>query len=231
MTLLPSSPAEQALERGVVSVDVVSDIVCPWCYIGKRRLEAAIKRAGTAVDIHWRPFQLDPSVPPAGLDRRAYLERKFGSREKVAAVQRRVVEAGADTDIPFAFDAIERSPNTLDAHRLIRWASSAGVQGAVVEALFRAYFVEGRDIGSSKVLVEIAGACGMDAPLIHRLLASGTDMVEVREEIATAVRLGVSGVPFFIFAGKYAVPGAQNADVLAAAIAKARSGEPMTSVA
>ncbi len=215
------SPAEAARRRGTVTIDVISDVVCPWCYVGKRRLEAAVATAGLQVELHWRPFQLDPTIPPAGLDRNAYLTGKFGSLDKVEAIHERLTETGSEVGIPFRFQAITRAPNTLDAHRVIRWAASDGRQDAVVEALFRAYFVEGRDIGDSKELVSIAGACGMDETTVHRLLASGTNAADVREEIATAGRLGVSGVPFFIFAGRYAVPGAQAPDVLAAAIAKA----------
>ena len=215
------SPAEAARRRGVVSIDVISDVVCPWCYVGKRRLEAAVASAGLAVELHWRPFQLDPTIPPAGLDRTAYLTGKFGSLDKIDTIHRRLTETGLEVGLPFRFEAITRAPNTLDAHRVIRWAASDGVQDAVVEALFRAYFVEGQDIGDGKTLVRIAGSCRMDENRVHRLLASGTDLSEVREEIATAGRLGVSGVPFFIFAGRFAVPGAQNPDVLAAAISKA----------
>ena len=222
----PLPPAREALNSGVVTVDVVSDVVCPWCYVGKRRLEAAIGKSGEAVEVRWRPFQLDPTIPPMGLDRRTYLAGKFGDPAKLDAVHARLTATGAEIGIPFAFDRIARSPNTLDAHRLIRWSASAGRQGEIVEALFHGYFVEGLDIGDSKVLRDIAGRCGMDETLVHRLLASGSDNEDVRQEIATAVRLGVSGVPFFIFAGRYAVPGAQDADVLAAAIAKARSEAP-----
>jgi predicted DsbA family dithiol-disulfide isomerase len=215
------SPAEAARRRGVVTVDIISDVVCPWCYVGKRNLEAAVERSGRAVELHWRPFQLDPTIPPAGLDRHAYLMGKFGSLDKIDAIHTRLTDMGREIGIPFRFDAILRAPNTLDAHRVIRWAASSGHQNAVVEALFRAYFVEGHDIGNRAELVRIAAECGMDGTNVHRLLASGSDATDVREEIATAGRLGVSGVPFFILAGRYAVPGAQSAEVLAAAIAKA----------
>ena len=237
------SPARAALAHRVVSVDIVSDVVCPWCYLGKRRLEAAIRDAGTPVEIHWRPFQLDPTVPPTGLDRTAYMLGKFGDQAKIDAADARLTEAGAVLGLTFAFDRITRAPNTLDAHRLIRWAAAMaqsggagqpalagqpgmpGQQDAVVEALFRAYFTDGRDIGDRKVLVEIAAAEGLDPTLVHRLLASGADEADTREEIASAMRLGVTGVPFFIFAGRYAVPGAQEPRVLAGAIAKARDAE------
>jgi predicted DsbA family dithiol-disulfide isomerase len=221
------TPAREALSRGIVTIDVISDVVCPWCYVGKRRLEAAISQSGQTVEVHWRPFQLDPTIPAGGLDREAYLTGKFGSMKKVAAIHDQLTTIGAEVDIPFAFERITRSPNTLDAHRIIRWSASSNVQGAVVEALFRAYFVEGRDIGNRGVLAEIAAASGMDAAIVARLFAAGSDERDVREEIATAVRLGVSGVPFFILAGRYAVPGAQSPDVLAAAITKASEAEPV----
>lgn len=222
MTDMSPSPAEAALDRGVVTIDVVSDVVCPWCYIGKRRLEAATDRESGQVDVHWRPFQLDPTIPPAGLDRAAYLQAKFNDPGRVREIHERLTAAGQAVDIAFDFDRIARAPNTLDAHRLIRWAASGARQGDVVEALFQAYFVEGRDIGDPRVLIRIGVACGMDETQVHRLLTSGTDIAEVRDEIATAARLGVSGVPFFIFAGRYAMGGAQDVAVLTAAIAKAR---------
>ena len=157
--------------------------------------------------------------------RREYLEKKFGP-ERLAAIHQRLEEAGREVGIDFAFARIEKSPNTLDAHRLLRWARSAGrqgaTQGAVKEALLRAYFLEGRDIGDRSVLRDIAQANGLDGALVAQLLAAGADEADVRAEVATAVRLGVSGVPFYIFAGKFAVPGAQPAEVLAAAILKAR---------
>jgi predicted DsbA family dithiol-disulfide isomerase len=212
----PTNPAP-------LSIDVVSDVVCPWCYMGKRRLQAALDlRPGVAVEINWRPFQLDPTIPPEGIDRHLYMTRKFGP-EKVAEIHGRLEGMGREIGIPFAFDRITRSPNTLDAHRLIRWAQGTGRQSDLVEALFSAYFVEGRDIGDRDLLVEIAGAHGLDPALIRRHLDDGTHVGDVREEIATAVRMGVSGVPFFIFAGRFAVPGAQSSEVLAAAIDKAMS--------
>ncbi|MDX7950999.1 DsbA family oxidoreductase [Lichenihabitans sp. Uapishka_5] len=223
MTEPDPSPARAALDGGIVTIDVVSDVVCPWCYLGKRRLEAAVAMADGPVAIHWRPFQLDPTVPPTGLERQAYLQNKLGDQVKIDAIHDRLTETGAAVGIPFAFDRISRAPNTLDAHRLIRWAATTGRQEAVVEALFSAYFIEGQDIGDRKILVGLAGTAGLDATLVHRLLMSGTDEADTRAEIASAVRLGVSGVPFFIFAGKYAVPGAQDASVLAGAIAKART--------
>ncbi|MBV9395281.1 MAG: DsbA family oxidoreductase [Methylobacteriaceae bacterium] len=209
-----------------VTIDIVSDVVCPWCYIGKRNLEAALATLpADDVQIRWRPYQLDPTIPPEGIARRAYLERKFGAR--VDEIYARLAAAGRDAGLDFAFDRIERSPNTLDAHRLIRWAQSAGKQNEVVEQLFRSFFIDGRDIGEHAILIETATEAGMDPDLVARLLEGEADKESVREEIATAQRLGVTGVPFFIFGGRFGLPGAQPAEVLVSAIKKAaeKSGE------
>ncbi|MEA2839559.1 MAG: hypothetical protein QOF41_889 [Methylobacteriaceae bacterium] len=209
-----------------LTIDIVSDVVCPWCYIGKRNLEAALARVPASdVQIHWRPYQLDATIPPEGIGRRTYLERKFGNR--IDEIYTRVATAGRGAGIDFAFDRIERSPNTLDAHRLIRWSQSVGKQNEIVERLFRAFFLEGRDIGNRAVLLEAATEAGMERDVVQRLFDGEADKDAVREEIATAQRLGVNGVPFFIFAGRFGMPGAQPAEVLANAIKHAadKSGE------
>lgn len=208
----------------ILTIDVVSDVVCPWCYLGEKRLEAALAEAPQRVALRWRPYQLDPTIPEGGLDRAEYMEKKFGKSGRLQSVHDNLTRLGADVGIPFAFDKIKRAPNTLDAHRLIRWANSAGVQGKVVDRLFKAYFVEGRDIGDRDVLIDIAGECGLDARLVEKLLAEGADADLVREEIAQAQAIGVSGVPFFIFAGRLGVPGAQDPSVLLRAMAQARQG-------
>jgi predicted DsbA family dithiol-disulfide isomerase len=216
--------ASEQAER--LTIDIVSDVVCPWCYIGKRNLEAALATLpANDIEIRWRPYQLDATIPPEGIARRAYLERKFGAR--IDEIYARVAAAGREAGLDFAFDRIERSPNTLDAHRLIRWAQSAGKQNEVVERLFRSFFIEGRDIGEHAILIESASEAGMEPELVARLLDGEADKESVREEIATAQRLGVTGVPFFIFAGRFGLPGAQPAEVLASAINKAadKSGE------
>lgn len=203
-----------------IAIDIVSDAVCPWCFIGKRNLEAALAgMPDVTAEIHWRPYQLDATIPPEGLDRRAYLERKFGPR--VGEIYGRVTEAGAAAGIPFAFEAIARSPNTLDAHRLIRWSWSAGAQDAVVERLFNDFFIAGKDIGDRAVLIDAATACGMDGEVVAKLLDSESDKEEVRGEIASAQDLGVTGVPFFILDGRFALPGAQPPDVLKRSIERA----------
>jgi predicted DsbA family dithiol-disulfide isomerase len=205
-----------------LTIDVVSDVVCPWCYLGEKRLEAALVEEPQPVAVRWRPYQLDPTIPEGGLDRAEYMAKKFGRDGRLQTVHDNLTRLGAEVGVPFAFDKIKRSPNTLDAHRLIRWALSAGVQARVVDRLFEAYFVEGRDIGDRGVLTEIAAQCGLERTLVEELLAKGTEVDLVREEIAEAQAIGVSGVPFFIFAGRLGVPGAQDPSVLVRAMAEAR---------
>lgn len=202
-----------------LKIDVVSDVMCPWCYIGKRRLEAAIAELRDVdVSVEWRPFQLDPTLPAEGKDRQTYLNEKFGGQERAAEIYARVSEVGAQESIPFAFDKISRSPNTLDAHRLIRWAGIEGRQDAAVERLFALYFVEGADLTDHKVLAAAAADAGMDRTMVERLLASDADLAETEAEVVRAQAMGVTGVPCFIMDGKYAVSGAQPADTLANAI-------------
>ena len=208
-------------ETAPITIDVVSDAVCPWCYLGQKRLDEALAAAPEVeASVRWRPYQLDPTIPADGLDRKAYMEAKFGNTGRLQAAHDRLVELGRDAGIAFAFDRIERSPNTLDAHRLIRWAGGNGdaQQGAIVRRLFRAYFEEGRDIGSHEVLTGLAGEAGMDAALVETLLATEADRDAVRAEIETASRMGVTGVPCFLLDGRYAVVGAQDTAVLADAI-------------
>jgi predicted DsbA family dithiol-disulfide isomerase len=205
-----------------LTIDIVSDVVCPWCYLGEKRLEQALAEEAGPVVVRWRPYQLDPTIPEGGLDRAEYMEKKFGKSGRLQSVHDNLTRLGAEVGLPFAFDKITRSPNTLDAHRLIRWATSAGVQSRVVDRLFEAYFVEGRDIGDRVVLTEIAAECGLDADLVERLLAEGADSEVVCQEVEQAQAMGVSGVPFFIFAGRLGVPGAQEPSVLRQAMAEAR---------
>jgi predicted DsbA family dithiol-disulfide isomerase len=205
-----------------LTIDIVSDVVCPWCYLGEKRLEQALAEEAGPIVVRWRPYQLDPTIPEGGLDRAEYMEKKFGKSGRLQSVHDNLTRLGAEVGLPFAFDKITRSPNTLDAHRLIRWAASAGVQSRVVDRLFEAYFVEGRDIGNRVALTEIAAECGLDADLVERLLAEGADSEVVRQEVEQAQAMGVSGVPFFIFAGRLGVPGAQEPSALRQAMAEAR---------
>jgi len=219
-----------ASDKTPLQIDVVSDVMCPWCYIGKRRLETAIADTELALDIRWRPFQLDPTLPPGGKDRKIYLAEKFGSIEQARALYDNIREAGDEEKIGFQFGKIEISPNTLDAHRLIRWAGgvSADMQDTVVEALFIAYFIGGEDVGDHDTLVSIAKKAGMDADLVAELLPGDADRELVMNEIAQAQAMGVTGVPTFIIANKYALVGAQPAAQLAEAfrtIAAQQDGE------
>jgi predicted DsbA family dithiol-disulfide isomerase len=203
-----------------ITVDVVSDVVCPWCFIGQKRLDKAIAAVGGEVHVRWRPFQLDPTIPPQGKDRREYMLAKFGSDERIREIHARIEPLGEAEGISFAFGAIKVAANTLDAHRLIRWAGAVGedVQNRLVRRLFQLNFEEGANIGDHAVLVEAAREAGMDASVAATLLPTDADVEAVRTEIATASRMGISGVPCFLLEGKYAVMGAQDVDTLADAI-------------
>ncbi len=198
-----------------MQIDVISDTVCPWCYIGKRRLERAMRlRPQIAFDVRWRPFQLDPATPPEGVDRKAYIERKFGSSDKIKPIHNALLKAGEDEGIPFAFEKITRTPNTINSHRLIRWSHSMGVQDQVVELLFRRYFTEGADIGQIATLVQIGTDAGMDAELVEELMNSDADLERVRHEDSMARKIGIQGVPTYLIGGKTLINGAQDAEVL-----------------
>lgn len=202
-----------------MQIDVISDTICPWCYIGKRRLESALRlRPQMSFEIRWRPFQLDPATPVEGLDRRTHLETKFGSLEKLKPVQLALQDAGKAEGINFAFDRIERTPNTLNSHRLIRWANSLGLQDQIVEGLFRAYFCEGRDIGQTQVLAEVGDVAGMDRELVEELLNSDADIESVSQQDSMARKFGVQGVPSFLLGGKTLIMGAEDAESLASMI-------------
>ncbi len=192
-------------------IDVVSDVICPWCYIGKRRLATALnQRPEVEVEILWHPFQLNPDMPPEGMERSAYLSAKFGGSAHAERIYVSVAEAGATVGIPFAFDRIRRTPNTRDAHRLIRWAAAQGRADAAVERLFAAYFIEGRDIGDRANLAAIAGEAGLDAHEAGQWLDSPAEIEPVLAEDRGARRLGINAVPCFIFERQYAVSGAQE---------------------
>lgn len=208
-------------DRQELRIDVVSDVVCPWCFLGQMRLDSAIAAAPEVeVAVNWRPFQLDPTIPASGVDRKAYMHAKFGDGDRLGEAHARLEELGAAVGIDFAFDAIKVSPNTLDAHRVIRWAGAAGadVQNRLVRDLFKAYFERGENIGDRTVLAAAAGRAGMDQAVIESLLAGDADGAAVAEEAATASRMGITGVPCFLFEGKYAVMGAQESSTLADAI-------------
>ena len=200
-------------------IDVVSDVICPWCFLGKRRLDAALHALDMDVLIRWRPYMLDPGIPPGGLDRHEYMLNKFGA-ERLKTIHDPLIEAGKELDIPYHFDLIKRTPNTLDAHRLIRWAHTVERQNEVVERLFMAYWSEGKDVGNRDVLARCAGEAGINAQQIRELLDTEQDVEETRAEIQHATNIGVTGVPTFILAQSYALVGAQSPAVLIDAISR-----------
>lgn len=190
-------------------IDIVSDVICPWCYVGKRRLERALAMAPQSdLQIGWRPFQLNPDMPPEGMERTAYLEAKFGTAQGGLRYEQ-VTQAGAGEGIHFAFDRITRTPNTIKAHRLIRRAADTARQDAMVEALFRAYFLEGEDLGDDAALGRIAQAAGFAPADTAAYLAGDRDEAQIRSEDAFAREIGINGVPCFIIDRKFALSGAQ----------------------
>jgi predicted DsbA family dithiol-disulfide isomerase len=198
----------------MVKLDILSDPICPWCLIGKAQLERALEaRPDHPFVIEWHPFQLNPDMPAEGADRRAYLEEKFGGKERAVQIYGRIAEHAEAAGVNINFEGITRTPNTLDAHRLIHWAGIEGAQAAVVSSLMRAYFQEGRDIGDRDTLADIADTAGLDAAVIRKLLDSDADLAEIRERDLAAREMGVNAVPTFIVAGKHAVPGAQPTEV------------------
>lgn len=218
-------------------IDVVSDVVCPWCFVGKRRLDAALAQLAAAGEpvpaVHWHPFELNPDLPRDGIDRRQYLTAKFGGAQRAAAIYERVRAAGATAGIDFAFDRILRQPNTRDAHRLIAWAEGQGADDAshdaaasgvstLVERVFRAYFCEGRSLVGVAALADLAGEAGYDRDAALAWLESDRGIAEVSDAEQRAHAIGVTGVPFFILAGRVAVSGAQDTEILLRAISQAR---------
>ncbi len=210
----------------MITLDIISDPICPWCYIGKANLMQALEAAPDhPFLLRWRPFQLNPDMPAEGMDRRQYLEEKFGGPEKVDQLDAHVREVAAKAGLTIDYARIPRTPNTIDAHRLIRWAGHEGKQTAVAQTLFTAFFEGGRDISDHAVLADVAERAGMDRTMVERLLASDADLEEVRAEDAEARRIGVTGVPTFIVADRYAVVGAQPPEVWAQAIAELKQAE------
>lgn len=204
----------------MVKLDIISDPICPWCYIGKAQLDRALEaHPNHPFEIEWHPFQLNPDMPAEGMDRREYLETKFGGKEKAVKVYAQIAEAAAAAGLEINFEGITRTPNTLDAHRLIYWAGLEGRQTPVVSALFRAYFREGRDIGDRDVLADVADSAGLDASMVRRLLATSSDAEDLLQKDARAREIGVTGVPCFIVADRHAVPGAQPPELWARVIA------------
>ena len=203
----------------MVPLEIISDPICPWCYIGHAQLSRALEAAPEhPFALSWHPYMLNPDMPAEGMERGAHLAGKFGGRDAAARVYDRIAEAGRAAGLDLALDAIERTPSTLDAHRLIHWAGLEGRQTPVVSRLFAAYFREGRDIGERVVLLDVAEGVGMDRAVIERLLNGDADREEVRARDAHARERGVTGVPTFVVAGRHAVPGAQPPELWARVI-------------
>jgi predicted DsbA family dithiol-disulfide isomerase len=202
-----------------LQIDIVSDVVCPWCYIGKRRIENALALAPEVpVEIHWRPFFLNSWVPREGISRDEYLITKFGSVEAYKGAAGRVVAAAGEEGLSYRPELVKRQPNTTDCHRLIHWADAKGSAAEMKQRLMELYFRDGGDLTDIDVLVQAASDCGLDADDIRRRLATDEDVELVSAQAKEASDKGVSGVPTFVFAGKYAVSGAQPADQLARVI-------------
>ena len=207
-----------------IKIDIMSDPICPWCYIGKAHLDRALEsEPDHPFAIEWHPFQLNPDMPAEGMDRRAYLEGKFGGKEGAVRAYAPVVEHAEKAGLKINFEAMQRTPNTLNAHRLIHWAGIEGRQTAAVSALFKAYFVDARDIGDAEVLADIADGIEMDASVVTRLLATDEDMEDIRKRDAHSREMGINSVPTFIVGGRHAVPGAQPPELWKKVLAELRN--------
>ena len=212
--------------KNTTKLDIISDPICPWCYIGKTHLDKALaEHPDHPFTIEWHPFQLNPDMPPEGMDRRAYLEGKFGGKEGAIRAYAPVVEHAQAAGLNINFEGMQRTPNTIDAHRLIHWAGIEGRQTEAVSALFEAYFVEARDIGDPEVLADIADGIGMDAAVVSKLLRSDADADSIRARDAHSRQMGVNSVPTFIVASKHAVPGAQPPELWAKVISELTGAE------
>lgn len=207
--------SQRLIEKKYLQLEVFSDVICPWCFLGKRRLDKALAAADEKYDIqvHWWPFELNPEMQPQGADRQDYIRGKFGSGERFAGAQNRLIALGAAEGISYAFDRIKRIPNTLNAHRLIWLAQQQGLQDEVIEALFQGYFVDAKDIGDKETLVQIAGQAGLDAETVRKLLDTDKAIAEIRREEDRAHELEIHGVPHFMIKGA-SLSGAQPVETL-----------------
>lgn len=209
-----------------MKIDIIYDPVCPWCFIGKRRLEHALReRPHIPVEKGWRPFLLNPDMPTGGIDRTAYLIKKFGSETRVRRIYGAIAEAGQSVEIDFAFDAIEQTPNTVKAHKMVRFADNLGRADETVEALFFNYFINGKDIGDTQVLLDIANPLGLPCDKLEAYLNSDEDVSYIHQENARAHRLGINGVPSYVFNGDMIISGAQESPVLTRLIDAAYAAE------
>jgi predicted DsbA family dithiol-disulfide isomerase len=208
-------------QNASITVEVYSDVVCPWCYVGKRRWERAQSQFPTAAaQVIWRPFQLNPTMPEEGMDRRIYLEAKFGSQDSYHRLEEQVAAAGASEGISFAFETMRKTPNTFLVHRLIWYAGQHDRQNSVVDALFKAYFERGADIGSQAVLADLAASAGLEAA---RFLQTEEGAANVKAEEVAGRRLGIRAVPYFLLNKSYGISGAQPVDVFIGAIKSIRA--------
>jgi predicted DsbA family dithiol-disulfide isomerase len=209
-------------DQAPVRIDIVSDIVCPWCFIGKRRLEKALAmKPDIPVELHWRPYFLNDWIPREGISREQYLTTKFGSVERYTHIAQRVAAAAREEGLTYAMDKIGRQPNTIDAHRLIRWAESIGKAAEMKQTLMNLYFTEGADLTDRAVLADAAAAVGLDRAKVEAALASDEGIAQIEREAEAAKEAGIQGVPMFIFGGRFAVSGAQSPEYLAEAIERA----------
>lgn len=204
-----------------LSVDVISDVICPWCFIGKRRLEKAVAALGVPVKVQWHAFQLNPTMPKEGISRKEYRIRKFGSWERSMQLDANIVATGKVEGILFDFDRIGRTPNTVDAHRLIWLADKDGVQNAIVEGLFRAYFTEGRDICNRQTLIDVVAKAGLDRKRAEAVLVGDEGMDAIKDAGDEARRLRVDSVPFFVINDQITISGAQQPDTFLEAFRQA----------
>ena len=194
----------------MIKLDILSDPICPWCYIGKTQLERALAQVDASpFTIEWHPFQLNPDMPPQGMDRRIYLEQKFGGKQPAAAAYAKIIQYAEDIDLKIDVAAISRTPNTVDAHRLIYWAGQEGRQSEVIDLLFQAFLCDGKDISDINVLKDIAQTAGLQVDAIHRLLTGDADKNEIRARDAHSRKMGVTAVPTFIVGNRHVVEGAQ----------------------
>ena len=206
-------------DRRPIRIDVVSDVVCPWCFIGKRRLEKALALASDVpVEVHYRPYYLNEWIPAEGMSRDEYLTTKFGSPERYKGIASRVQAAAAAEGLVYAVDKMSRQPNTRDAHRLIRWAEGIGKAPEMKQRLMDLYFSEGADLSKEAVLVQAAADIGLDPEDVRAALDSDKDIAKIEQEVNAAKEAGIQGVPCFILDGKYAISGAQEPEALAQAI-------------
>ncbi len=207
------------MQKTKLHLDVIVDVVCPWCFLGKRRLDAAIADLDDLdIEVRYRPFQLDPTIPQDGIEREEYVIGKFGSADALDEAHARLFSLGADVGITYAFDLIEKTPNTLDAHRLVRWAAAEGLGDPMLERLFSLFFEEGADLTNAETLVAAAEEVGLDEDEVTMKLEDGVDLDAVKADIAHAGRIGITGVPTVIVENKFAISGAQTSEVLVDAL-------------